>query len=154
MALSSRVKNKLIDAINLSFASIGHTPGMKMPKSERNDEPAAWELFVAQHVLSLANKRKDNAEKDAIDAGVILDKEKNPKPEGTREVIYNGDVVSIAVEVRKAATRVSVNVLCDYLAGKGVSQKLLMEAMKVATDKSKAAHVFTTMLITSDATGK
>jgi hypothetical protein len=154
MALSSRVKNKLIDGINLAFASIGHTAGMKMPKSERNDEPAAWELFVAQHVLSLANKRKDNAEKDAIAAGVIIDKEKNPKPEGTREVIYNGDVVSIALEVRTAATRVSVNVLCDYLSEKGVSQKLLMEAMAFATDKSRAAHVFTTMLITNDANGK
>jgi hypothetical protein len=154
MALSSKVKNKLVDMMNMSFTNIGHTTGMKMPKSDNNNEHAAWELFVAQHLLSMATKRKDTAEKDAIAAGVIIDKEKAPKPEGTREVIYNGDVVSISLEVRTGGTRVSVNVMSDYLAEKGVPQKLLMEAMAFATSKSRPAHVFTSMLITNDAIGK
>ena len=154
MALSSRVKNKLVDSMNVVFTNIGHAAGMKMPKSERNDESAAWELFVAQHLMSMATKRKDTAEKDAIAAGVIIDKEKDPKPEGTREVIYNGDVVSIALEVRAAGSRVAANIMMDYLASKGVSQKLLAEALAAATTKSRPAHVFTTMLITNDAVGK
>ena len=154
MALSSRVKNKLIDGMNTSFAAIGHSAGMKMPKSENNNESAAWEFFVAQHLMSMATKRKDVAEKDAITAGVIIDKEKEPKPEGTREVIYNGDVVSVALEVRTGGTRVAANVLIDYLESKGVSKKLLAEALAAATSKSRPAHVFTTMLITNDAIGK
>ena len=82
MTLSSRTKNVLVDKINVSFAGIGKTNGTRMPKSERNDEGEAYELWIAQHVLSLATKRKEQAETAAVKAGVIIDKAKNPQEPG------------------------------------------------------------------------
>jgi hypothetical protein len=149
MSLSSRVKNKIVDTINTTFATIGNANGMRMPKSSDNREPAAWELYVAHHVLSLATKRKEQAEKAAIAAGVIIDKEKHPRPGGTREVVFNGDVVSVSLEVRQPSERVSAPLLCDYLNNKGVSRQLLDEAVAAVTTTTKPAHVFSTMLITN-----
>ena len=149
MALSSRVKNKLVDAINTSFAALGNANGMRMPKSASNKEPAAWELWVSHHVLALANKRREQAEKEAILAGVIFDKDKNPRSGGTREVLYSGDVVSVALEVRNGSTRVNPVAFQEYLRNHGVSAKLLKEAEEAATTTTKPAHVFSTMLITN-----
>jgi hypothetical protein len=143
-----------MDTINTVFASIGNANGMRMPKSTNNLEPLAWDLFIARHVLSLAEKQKEKAETAAVKAGVIIDKTKNPKPAGTREVVYNGDIVSIMLEVRSGAERVSTTRLVAYLEGKGVSRSLLDEAVKAATDISRAAHVFTPILITSESAGK
>lgn len=154
MSLSSRVKNKVMDMINMTFASLGNANGMRMPKSDNNLEYLAWELLVAKHVLSLAEKRKDNAENAAAKAGVINDKEKNPKPAGTREIIFSGNVVSVSVEVRNPSSRINVVRVTDYLTAHGVSQKLIDEAVEQATTMTKPAHVFTPILITNDATGK
>ena len=154
MSLSSRVKNKIVDTINTTFASLGHANGMRMPKSDSNLEPLAWELYVAKHVLSLAEKRKDKAELEAAKAGLINDKEKNPKPAGTREIIYTGNVVSISVEVRNPSPRVNVTKVLEYLVAKKVDAKLLADAVEQATTYTKPAHVFTPILITNDAIGK
>lgn len=149
MSLSSRVKNKIIDAMNTCFTSIGNGNGMKMPRSGNNLEPYAWELFVAKHVLRLAEKRKDDAEAACAKAGLINDKEKNPKPAGTREIIFTGNVVSISLEVRNASPRVSHTKMVDYLLEHGVKQEVLDEAVKAATSLSKPAHVFTPILISN-----
>src|SRR5206468_147218 len=101
MALTTRAKNTLVDKLNMCFAKLGVANGTAMPKSSSNTEPVAWELWCAHHVLTLANKRKEKAEQAAVKAGVIPDKERNPQPAGTKSVIYNGDVVSIALEVRQ-----------------------------------------------------
>jgi hypothetical protein len=150
MALSSKVKNKLVDAINVAFTSIGHAAGMQMPRCTGNQAPAAWELWVSQHVLSLATKRKERAEQEAIKAGVIFDKEKEPREGGTRETVFNGECVSVMLEVRGASKRVSADKMADYLVSKGVKQALIDEARIAATSTSRAAHVFTTTLITDN----
>lgn len=149
MSLSSRAKNKLIDVINTTFASLGNANGMRMPRSGNNLEPLAWDLFVAKHLFSLAEKRKDSAEWAAVKAGLIIDKEKNPKPPGTREVIYNGDIVSISLEVRSGSMRVNAKIMREYLISKSVSQKLIDEAEAAASTATRPAHVFTPILITN-----
>ena len=63
-------------------------------------------------------------------------------------MVYNGDVVSINLEVRQPAVRVDVEELLEYLRDKHVSDRLLAEAREHASTKSKAAHVFSTFLIT------
>lgn len=147
MALSSRTKNKLTDAVNTCFHNIGKKNGTAMPSSERNEEPIAYELWLASQLSTLADKRKALAQTVAAREGVINDKEKDPKPPGTREVIYNGDVVSIALEVRQPATRVDADRMIDFLIQKGISSKLLFEAKDYATVQNRASHVFSPMLI-------
>jgi hypothetical protein len=153
MSLSSRAKNKLVDAINTCFASIGYAAGMKMPKCESNLASIAWEYFVAKHVLSLANKRKDNAEKAAIEAGVLFDAEKNPHQPG-REVAFNGEIVVVAVEVKKPSERVNIIVFAQALAAQGVKQSVIDSARTAATTTSRPAHVFTPYLVTEEGNGK
>jgi hypothetical protein len=148
MSMSTRTKNKLTDAVNTCFAKIGSANGTKMPPSERNDEPIAYELWLAHHLASLANKRKQQAEASAVAAGIINDKEKEPKPAGTREVLYNGNVVSVQLEVRQPSTRVDADKLLNYLTQRGVNIKLLQEAVAQASSETRPAHVFSTMLIT------
>lgn len=147
MSLSSRTMNTLRDKINISFAEIGVSNGTKMPKSGDNREPIAWELWVAHHLASYADKRKRVAEAAAIKAGVIFDKEKDPKPAGTDAVIYNGEVVSISVLVRQPTTRVDVDKLMAVLKARGVKQKILDEGVEQATVTNRPAHVFNAKLI-------
>jgi hypothetical protein len=153
MSLSSRAKNKLVDAINTCFASIGHAAGMKMPKCESNMAPAAWEYFVAKHVLSLANKRKENAEKAAIEAGVLFDSEKTPHQPG-REMTFSGEIIAVALEVKKASERVNIGMFASILLARGVKQSIIDEARAAATTTSRPAHVFTPYLVTEEGNGK
>ena len=153
MALSSRGKNKLVDQINTVFKSIGNAAGMKMPRSESNLAPYAWEYWVACHVASLANKRKENAERAAVNAGVLIDKEKNPKPPGTRDVIYHDDV-SIILEVRKPSERVDAEKMIDHLVAAGVKESVARAAKHAATTETRPAHVFTAYLVTEETNGK
>jgi hypothetical protein len=153
MSLSSRVKNKLVDAMNTCFASIGHAAGMKMPKCESNMAPAAWEYFVAKHVLSLANKRKENAEKAAIEAGVLFDSEKTPHQPG-REMTFSGEIIAVALEVKKASERVNIGMFASILLARGVKQSIIDEARVAATTTSRPAHVFTPYLVTEEGNGK
>jgi predicted lipoprotein len=150
MALSSRVKNKLTDTVNTCFAKIGAVNGTKMPASGNNREPIAYELWLAHQLATLANKRKTRAEAEAVKAGIINDKEKEPKPAGTREVLFNGDVVSVQLEVRQPTTRVDHEKLVDFLVNKGVNLKWLQEAVEHASTETRPAHVFSTMLITDN----
>lgn len=150
MALSSRQKNKLVDNINVAFDSVGSSNGTRMPKCESNLAPVAYEYWLAQHLASRANKRKEQAEKRAIDAGVLFDKDKHPREPGTRETIYACEIVSVNVEVRNPATRVDVSALLKFLAEKGVNQKLLDVALEQAQTRNKPAHVFTSALVVAN----
>lgn len=153
MSLSSKAKNRLIDNINVAFSRIGNTNGTQMPESFDNKEPIAWDLFVAQHLRSLADKRKEAAEKAAAQAGVINDKDTNPLPQG-RAVLHAGDVVVVQVEVRKPTERVNVDKLIGYLTRNGVKPSLLDEALIMASTTTKPAHVYTSALVTDEAMGK
>ena len=126
MALSSRAKNKLMDTINTTFASIGRTNGMRMPRNQ-------------------SNLATDEAERAAVLAGVLFDADKEPKPEGSKGVVYNDDV-NIVYEVRKGSPRVSVDKMADYLAKKGVRPEVLAEAREAATTWTKPPQMFTAYL--------
>lgn len=150
MALSSRMKNKIVDTMNTVFASIGNANGMRMPKSEDNRESLAWDFHIAKHVLALAEKRKARAEEALVKAGILPDKEKNPLPAGTREIVFTGDSVSLMVEVRNAGPRVNAEKLLEYLRDHGVKQALLDEAVEQATTYPRPPHMFSAMWVTSD----
>ena len=148
--LSSSDKNKLVDKVNTAFTNIGKSNGTKMPPSTSNTDSYAYDYWVAQQLASLANKRKEQAEKAAVKAGVLIDKEKNPQPEGNKQVVYHGDNVAISLAVSNAATRVDVDKVVSYLIEKGVSIGIIDCAIAHASSKSRPAHVFTTYLLTND----
>jgi beta-phosphoglucomutase-like phosphatase (HAD superfamily) len=148
--LSSSDKNKLVDKVNTAFTNIGKSNGTKMPPSTSNTDSYAYDYWVAQQLASLANKRKEQAEKAAVKAGVLLDKEKNPQPEGNKQVVYHGDNVAISLAVSNAAERVNVDKFIEALAEAGISDHVVMAAKDKATSKSRPAHVFTTYLLTND----
>jgi hypothetical protein len=151
MSLTARTRVQLVDKINMCFTNIGITNGAKMPKSGDNREPIAWDMWLGYHLATLAKKRKANAESAAVKAGLIFDKEKNPRPTGTKEVLFNGELVSIAVEVRKSSTRVDVDKLIAFLAGKKVPPGVLAEALEQASYETRPAHIFDPVLISDDA---
>jgi hypothetical protein len=148
--LSTTQRNKIIDSINTMFAKIGNANGSKMPPSDDNQEPIAWELFIAQHLNALAGKRKDQAEKAAVRAEVIVDKEKSPQLEGIATVEYTGEHVQVMLKVSNAASRVDITKVMTYLLAHDVKAELVRAAVAQATTKNRPAHVFSTVLLTED----
>jgi predicted GNAT family acetyltransferase len=148
--LSSTQRNKIVDSINTMFAKIGNANGSKLPPTKDNQEPIAWELFVAQHLNALAGKRKDQAEKAAVRAEVIVDKEKSPQPEGMSTIEYTGEHVQVMLKVSNAASRVDITKVIEYLLGHGVQADIVRTAIDKATTKNRPAHVFSTVLLTED----
>jgi hypothetical protein len=145
----SSERNKLVDRLNIAFANIGRKNGTTLPQTQNNREPGAYDLFVAQHLVALANKRKDAAEKAAVQDGVIPDKEKDPRPEGTKEITFTGEHVQVMLSVSTAASRVDITKVMTYLLSRGVSASLVKEAVDLATTKNRPAHVFSTVLLTN-----
>jgi len=144
----------MVDIMNGNFRSIGHATGMRMPRSDSNQAPYAWEYWVACHLASLANKRKEKAEAAAVANGVLIDKEKNPKPAGTRELIFNSDVVGITLEVRNPSERVDPEDMAKRLIDAGVREELVWSAMNLSKKLTRPAHIFTAYLVTEEANGK
>lgn len=153
MSLTTTLRNRLIDSINVAFDAIGVDPPTKMPRLKKADNrsPAAWEYFIASHIASRARKRLDVAKAHAIEAGVIFDPTKAPRTEGTNEQVFSGEHVSIWLTVRTAATRVDVDKLCDYLTKNGVKTELVAKAYNQAKYKSSPAHEFKVSLVANDA---
>jgi hypothetical protein len=161
MALSSRVRGRMMDAINTTFDSVGPAPtysgavapNTKQPKNDANNAAAAWEYFIAKHLLARAQKRKDLAEKNAIEAGVIIAKDpKNLRFLGQHGPIYNNGDVMITLEVKKGAERVNTENLVSYLVLKGVKMKLLEEALEKSTTVFDPSYTFTPILLGDEVT--
>lgn len=150
MALSSRVKNKIVDEINVAFKA---TLDVKMPRNTSNKAPYAWAYWLAWHVAAMANKRKETAEAEAVKAGVLIDKVNDPRPETTRETIYNDDV-SIMLEVRRSSPKVNIDRFVDELVKAKVPRRIIDAARQEATTYTRAAHVFTPTLVTENTSGK
>jgi hypothetical protein len=150
MALSTRIKNRLMDAINMSFANIGNQKPTLPPRSEENTAPIAWDYFVSCHLLALAKKRRDVAHANAIRAGIIFDHMKHPRTPEDTGMIYTGDQVGVYLVVRNPGKRVNIDKMEAWLLKTGVPQETLDVARMHATEESKPAHEFKVSLITSD----
>lgn len=156
MSLTTNIRNRLLDAINVAFAAIGTDVHTKMPKLKKGDNksPVAWEYFVSSHLVTLANARFDVAKRAAISVGVIFDHEKFPREPGTNEPIFHGEHVAVWLTVRNASTRVNPDVMVEYLSSHGVSQSLLDEAYQAASKPTKPPHIFKASLVASDPVSK
>lgn len=150
MALSSRLKNRLMDNINMSFAQIGNQKPTLPPRSSENTASIAWDLFVSAHLLALAKKRKDVAHGNAVRAGIIFDHIRQPRTPDDNGMIYTGDQVGVYLVVRSPGIRVNAHKMCEELLRFGVDQELIEMARMNATEESKPAHEFKVSLITDD----
>lgn len=146
--LNSTEVNLLMNKVNKAFDNIGKTNGTVMPKSERNTEQVAYEMHIATHLARLAEGRKDAAYKAAMAAGVIPNYREEPRDAGTKESIYCGDVVTIALNVRRGSTQIDGVRLVQDLLESGVDQALVARLATKHTKTSAAPHVFTTLLVT------
>ena len=83
MAMTQTEANKLTAAMNSAFEKIGNSNGTRMPKSDSNMDPIAYEFHVAAHLERIAKRRKEDAEKACVKEGVLFDTEKSPRKPGT-----------------------------------------------------------------------
>lgn len=148
MAMTARVKNKIMDTLNLAFSAIGTTLNTRPPKLPKNNTaPYAWELFVANHLYTMATARRKKAREQAIQVGVLFDHEKEPREPGTDEIVYEDDHVVVTLAVNNPATRINPDLLVNYLDGK-VDAELLRDAVRHATFQTRPAHEFKTIMRT------
>lgn len=150
MALTNRVRNQLMDQINSLFNVIGTTPATRPPMSALSDRRqaatsnkamVAWELFIANHLASMANARRKKARELAVEAGVIFDHEEYPEEPGTNRTVYENDSLVITVSVNVPAKRIDGDKLLEYLSDH-VDSRLLEKAEKHATRVTRPAHEF------------
>lgn len=149
MSLSNTIRNRIVDGINTAFTAIGLSAETKMPRAKKGDNqaPIAWELYVSDHLMRLAKARNDAARRQAIDAGIMFDHERNPREPGTNEQLYNGEHVAVWVIVNKGSTRVDYNKMVTYLASHGVNQKVIDGAVLFGTSVTRPAHSFKVALV-------
>ena len=120
-----------------------------MPRSGNNGESYAWDYFIATKIEKFGKAKKEAAQKAAIKNGVMFDHEKSPRPPGTDEAIYSGDVVSIRCAVKNAASKVDVTKLRQLLISRGlVSGSTLDALIEQVTTKNREPHTFTCELHT------
>jgi hypothetical protein len=154
MAMSSKVKARIIDTINTTLSSIGRDKTTKPAVMKGNTSPIAWEFFVVDHLKKMIAARAKEAQRAAITAGVIFDHEKFPKEAGANETIYNDEYVSIHLTVNQSGTKINTNKLLAYLAANKVDETLLQRAIDAATEETRPAHRFAPSLVVSDTNGK
>jgi hypothetical protein len=149
MPLSQRDRNKVIDGLNTRFAEIG-TKHYTCPPSTRNTEATAWEFFVAAHLQTIAAGRLKEARASAVRAGVIFDHDKHPRTPQDTGVLYRGDNVVVTLTVKAPTVTVDVDEVCAFLIDKGVSVKLVSDAVEHSRRERRAAHEFRASLLTED----
>jgi len=138
------------DALNTAFAAIGvSAPDTKMPKSRRNDEPFAYEVFCAKHLRRIAEARETKAVKEAVKAGVMFDHEKKPMAVGTTALVYAGEVVEIGVSVTAPATRLDADAFCAALVKAGMKEATVTRLRSASTVDNRAPHKFVATLCTT-----
>lgn len=149
MSLTALKATEKTSALTEAFVAIGATGETKMPRSGSNTEPVAWEYHVASHLARLAEARKKKAHAIAVKQGLIFDHEKEPKEAGTSCVVYQGEVVEIAVVVSNGANRLDVAAFIAELKEAGVCADLLGAALALHSGPGKAPHKFTSALVTA-----
>ena len=155
MPLSSRVKNKLMDAINEAFKLVGAEPNTRPPKSKDNTAPIAWEYFVSYHLASLAKGRLESAKKQCIKAGILFDHEKFPREPGDNGLVYTGEQVGVMLTVKKAGERIDTDKLYEALQAAGVKTAVIDKAYAASKYSTRPAHEFRPTLVVNDtANGK
>ena len=142
------------ESISEHFQEIGKTAdGSEMPrwtgdKALKAQGETAWEYHVASALLRAAEKRRNDAVKAAIKAGVLFDHKESPLPAGSSRVVYAGPIVEIVVKVADGG-KVGVNhdAYVEDLIKAGIDQKLLARLAKKHRTETAPSHTFTSSLV-------
>lgn len=117
------------------FEALGTKNGTAVPEGATDNRFAiAYEMFVAYHISSMAEKRKDKAKKAALDAGILLD---NYKP-SSEVSIYVEDGLAIIAKTASPAQRLDPAILRGKLI-REVGEKKAQEIIDFSTKESKPA---------------
>lgn len=134
-------------AITDAFDAIGRAAPTNMPRSKHKLDPVAFEYHASTQLSRLAEARKRKAQSAAVKAGVMFDPETDPRPIGTVEVIYAGDVVVIGVSVGTPGTRLDINGVVRDLEKAGLKLAKINAIINQNTVENRAPHKFNSTLI-------
>ncbi len=131
------------DTLAESFAAL--SLGLR-PKS--NVEATAVEYAAASTLLSLAEKRRERAAKDATAAGVLPDHAKAPLAVGVHPRVYAGELVEISATVVEQATKLDAEgLVADLAAMSLVKPAVLKRLVAKHTRRFKPSHRYAATLI-------
>lgn len=133
-------------AITEAFDAIGRDAPTSMPRSKRKLDPVAFEYHASSQLSRLAEARKRKAEAAAVKAGVLFDPSIEPRPIGTVELVYAGDVVEIGVSVGTPGTRLDVQGVIRDLEKAGLKLPKINAIINGNTIENRAPHKFTSSL--------
>jgi hypothetical protein len=132
MALTSKWRNKAIDAIHVTMAKIGVTNSTAMPASKNNREPIAWEFYVATEMRKTAVARREQAVDAIKSAGIIPAHLAKPDRGYPKEECWRGEHIAITCEVRAKRGGLDVDQFVANLKAAGVDMRLIGIAYEAA----------------------
>jgi hypothetical protein len=124
-------------AIQKAASAIGKKNGSAPPESTSNTFGAAYELFVASELRSIANKRYDVAKAQAVEAGVI-DEEK--AIEGAEIATHNNELFDVTLKKASSSMTLDKTALKNNLSKlAGMSDKEATRIIELSSKPRKGA---------------
>jgi hypothetical protein len=117
-----------------AFSKIGTTNGTSAPTSLDNRASIAHEYFIADVLASIATKRKDEAKKAALSAGILGE----DYVEGQTMEVYSNENLTISAKTNNAAETLDKTKIFSELV-KEVGAEKAAKIMQAATKKNKPA---------------
>jgi hypothetical protein len=131
------IKSKLSSA----FSKIGNLNGTSCPSSTDNRATIAHELFVADALASMASKRKDEAKKAAIEAGILG----GDYVEASTVQVYDNEFVSISAKTATASeTLDKVKLFSELIKELGADKASMILAAASKKNKPATSYIFAT----------
>lgn len=131
-----------------AFAAIG----VRMPvRSQRQEDPVAWEYHAGCHLARQADSRKKLAIKHAIAAGVIFDHEKHPREPGIEDLaVYASDLMLVRLTVGTPKQQLdTVGLLSEIAAKYDIPPATLARLVAKHAGEQRAPHSFKSALVTA-----
>ena len=136
------------DELRKAFEKIGFTiPPIKI--SPGNRDPIAYELFVAQFLEDCAKTRKERALAKAIEHNIAFDHKVHPSNDLGIYNLYNSELVSVDVEVKRGAQRIDPKAFAAALIAQKVDVSIVQSAQITATKYNANSHSFRATLVAS-----
>lgn len=99
-------------AVQKAFSNIGKTNGSKPPESANNTFAEAYELFVSKDLKSMAEKRYEQAKKNAERVGVL---DMSKAVEGSEITTYQSEHMDISLKTAQGGSMLDRTQLKNHL---------------------------------------
>ena len=123
--------------VSTAFSKIGTTNGTSCPSSLDNRATIAHELFVADTLASMATKRKDEAKKAAMSAGLLGE----DYVEGNTQQTYDNEFLTISSKTATASKTIDKTKLMNELV-KALGNEKAGKVMELVQKENKPATSF------------